>query len=213
MIFRQKRKGKLLEWQIDTDCLKTRHRTRSSEREFEVAYEHVSIHPTLSERTARKKSSFSLICILIGILSGVFALALLAGLINPTQTRPEAVVPFVVSSLMCGGLIRFGNRKQVISRFVTTAYKLKDPTPPAFWFFVPEPTELEALDEFLNQMIAARNAYLRKKYLPLIENATAAHQVHGLVITLLREKVISESEFQAFTERFDAKTGTIGFLS
>ncbi len=212
MDFQQKRKGYELSWQIAEEGINGCQQDSTGRREFHIPFENISIQPTLQSIPKPKKSlivhtlfgSVVVLFLAIPIITVVVALL-------PINDDAKAPVSGMLLLAAMWAWLFFFSRKRPGLRYISTAFNSN--TKPFFWFFLPDAQENERLSGFLDQVYQARNAFFREKYLPQVQATKTPQDVHELVMTLLREQVINDAEFEGFKNRFCPQKTTIGFSS
>jgi hypothetical protein len=199
MDFAQKRKKHRLEWQVEEEGVRVRQEDADAHREFHIPFENISVVLTLSEIKPNHKPGREKRLFFSGALFSICAMIAL--------TAPISGLVFWIFL----AVLQFyrAAKKGPFLQYISTAFSAN--SDPVFWFFLPIPEEKQALEQFVDKVFDARNAYLREKYLPQVAAAKAPYEVHSLVLSLRREKVITEAEFQAFKDRFAPQKPHIGF--
>jgi len=210
MDLKQKRPGFELSWQIADEGINGSQQDSGGRREFHVPFENISVLPTLLCIAKPQKSLIAhalLGSLIILFLVLPLLVAVVAFLPLSEETKvPVTIILFFVAIIAWLSLFV---RTRPGLRYISTAFNAN--AKPFFWFFLPDAQEKDRVAGFLDEVYKARNAFLREKCLPQVEAAKAPQEVHELVMTLLREKVMDEAEFEGFKTRFCPQKRKIGF--
>ena len=210
MDFEQKRKKHHLEWLVEEDGVRVHEVNAGVRQEFLVPFENISVVLTLSEIKPDHKPGKKKRLLISGTGFAICAIiAFQAYVTDPNYAGRDSIYNTIFWVVLAAIMFFRASKVRPCPRYISTAFSAN--TRPIFWFFLPTPAEEPYLTQFIDKVFDVRNAYLRNKYLGQVKVARTPYECHDLLLLLRREKVITETEFEEFRDRFIPQKPRIGF--